>query len=126
VQPSGSISRGVGRSGNPHRGVAEAVAVKMAGDDEATVAGRVPTKNGYLSVTDHRVIWLDQRRTGFPGDPVTEFAADELSRVDHGKAPGLGNRSVRITFRDGAVSDLVVHRSQKPDELVEALRRLTG
>ncbi len=125
VQPTGSISRELAIDTRVGLAVWNAVKIKRSQGDTDSIAGRTPTSNGYLAATSHRLIWLDQGGTGFPTDEiVTTFEAAEVLGADSDKAGRLGQRSVVVAFTDGSTIDLWVHRSNRPDRLVEAINAL--
>lgn len=125
VQPSGSVSRELAIDQRLGIAVWNALKIKRSEGDTDSIAARAPTSNGYLAATSRRLIWLDQGGTGFPTDEiVTTFEAAEVLGADWKKAGRMGQQSVVVAFSDGSTIDLWVHRSNKPDRLVEAINAL--
>ena len=123
AQPEGSISRGIAEQGTAARGVVAATRDKRAHDgDDGTSAGRIPPANGYLVITDRRVLWADQRGTGSVGEVVAAYDHAEVVSLTEAGGHRMGNVLLALRFADGSSVGLAVHKGQKPDRLLAAMR----
>jgi hypothetical protein len=123
AQPGGSRSRA-----NMHRredGRLPDDWSELVARDDDQIAGRVPTRNGYLSVTSQRLIWLEQRWTGFPTtEIVTTFDHAEVLGASSHHAGRTGTHAVIVNFADGSKMDVWVHKSNDHERLVDAINTL--
>lgn len=124
AQPRGSFSRAVSDDlTSISRAVVRSAREKRA-ERDGTIADRIPRSNGYLSVTTRRVVWLDQGKLLWPTrEIVAAFLPDEIRDATRLTDKG-GNHELRLRFTDGSRSSLLVHKSQKPRELVAAIDSL--
>ena len=122
AQPSGSVSRGFAENRTSLGALSSSLGAKMADDrDTGGIAERIPKKNGYLVVTDLRVLWADQNKTGSVGDIVAQFAFDEIAAVELTDGGGMSNKLLSFTFADQSGIDVAVAKGQQPDKLHAAL-----
>ena len=121
AQPSGSRSRAISYTG----GLNVRLPDDWSARDHDQIAGRVPTRNGYLSVTSQRLIWLEQRWTGFPTtEIVTTFDPAEVLGATSHHAGRAGTHAVIVNFSDGSRMDVWVHKSNDHQRLVDAINTL--
>ena len=122
AQPSGSISRGFAEKRTTLGAVSSSLAGKASiGGDGGQIADRVPSKNGYLVVTNRRVVWADQGKTGSVGGIVAQFSFGEIAGVELTDGGGMSNKLLSLAFTDQSSVDVAVAKGAKPDRLHAAL-----
>ena len=126
VQPKGSLSRGVNEAGaRATHVIANVVAGKMDRGEDGLLASSIPTRNGYLVVTTQRIAWVRQGRMGGPTDDIeTEFTAGDVAEVGSDTGSGFGNTELTLDFVDGSATQLLAHKSQRPERILAAIQTL--
>jgi len=96
----------------------------QAGDGDE-LASRVPTSNGYLTLTSERLLWIRQSKLGLAtGDVLAAFALDEVAGASWPKASGIRSRELLLLFGDESEASVLIRNNQTSERLQQELDRL--
>jgi hypothetical protein len=124
AQPPKSMSRNISEGRTVYGAVSDTLLDNLVGESsgQTAMAGRVPTSNGYLVVTNMRLLWADQTRMAAVGEIKAKFDFADIASVGFQKGGGTGNRSLSITFADSSSIDLAVMKSQHPENIATVIQ----
>jgi hypothetical protein len=128
AQPPKSMSRNISEGRTVYGAVSDTLLNSLVGESndqssrQTAMAGRVPTSNGYLVVTNMRLLWADQTRMAAVGEIKAKFDFADIASVGVEKGGGTGNRLLSITFADSSSIDLAVMKSQHPENIATVIQ----
>jgi len=124
AQPPGSIARGMNETGDVARGLSRGRKGKQEHSEGALgIAARIPPRNVFLTLTDRRLLVHTMRGMGSPDELVADLSFDQVGSIEF-DAKRFGAGTIDVTFADETGVDFLIVSRQRPEEFIEAWKRL--